>query len=94
LANPLVVASIYAVVSMAVVPFVLNIFNSPFRFIDVAIACLGAAVASLIPAIGGPVSLLAMIALLHWRCSASLFDIGIAVAVARLATVPALIPFA
>ena len=52
-------------------------------------------VASLVPTVGGPLSLIVLAGLLYWRSgAASWVDIAASVAVARLAMVPALIPFA
>ena len=89
--NPVTVAIVYAAVATAVVPLVLRMFRAEFRFADVALAAVGAALLTFVPLAGGTLSLMALIALLNWRCSAPLApDIVVAVFAARLAMVPAL----
>ncbi len=92
--NPLAVAGVHAVVGTAVVSIVFSVFHVNFKLQDVALACIGAAISSLVPEIGGPLSLLVLAGLLYWRSGASWIDIAVGVALARLATVPALMPFA
>lgn len=58
--------------------------------LDVAMASVGAALASLVPTIGGPLPLLVMLGLLCWRCTASIHVLAASVDLARLAMVPAL----
>jgi hypothetical protein len=87
----LLVAAVYAVVGTAVVSLVLSIWGEPYKLLDIVIASTGAALLSLIPTIGGPLSLLGMLGLLYWRCSTNLAAIAASVALARLAMVPVLI---
>ena len=89
--NPVVVAIVYAVVGTVVVSVVLSIWGEPQKLLDVVIASTGGALLSLIPTIGGPLSLLGMLGLLYWRCSTNVAAIAAAVALARLAMVPVLI---
>lgn len=89
--NPLVVAAVYAVVGTIVVSVVLSIWGEPQKLLDVAIASAGAALVSLVPTIGGPLSLLVMLGLLYWRCSTNVVAIAASVALARLAMVPFLL---
>jgi hypothetical protein len=91
--NPIVVALVYAVVGAAVLPIGFKVFKTNFAWIDIVMASVGAALASLIPTIGGPVSLVAMIAILYWRIgTSSLFpDIIVSVGVARVAMLPVLL---
>lgn len=91
--NPVTVALVYLVVSAVVLPLGFKIFKTNFAWTDIAMASVGAAFASLIPTIGGPASLVIMIAILYWRIGRDkLFpDIIISVAVARLAMVPVLL---
>jgi hypothetical protein len=91
--NPITVALVYAVVGAAVLPLAFKVFKTNFAWIDIAMASVGAALASLIPTIGGPASLVVMIAILYWRLGANcLFpDIIVSVGVARLAMLPVLL---
>jgi hypothetical protein len=90
--NPVTVALVYAVVGAAVLPLGL-VFKTNFDWKDIAMASIGAALASLIPTIGGPASLVIMIAILYWRIGGSKVfpDIIVSVAVARLCMVPVLL---
>ncbi|NZA26126.1 hypothetical protein H0E84_06985 [Luteimonas sp. SJ-92] len=73
------------------IPLTLSIFNDPYEWDDVAIIAAGTGVATLVPAIGWPFSLLVLIGLLHWRISADWVpDLTVAVVASRLATIPAL----
>jgi len=65
--NPITVALVYLAASAAVLPLGFKVFKTNFAWIDIAMASVGAALASLIPTIGGPASLLVMIAILYWR---------------------------
>jgi hypothetical protein len=91
--NPLVAAIVYAVVGTVVVSVVLSIWGEPQKLLDAAIASTGAALVSLVPTIGGPLSLLVMLGLLYWRCSTNVAAIAASVALARLAMVPVLFLF-
>jgi hypothetical protein len=91
--NPVTVALVYAVVGAAVLPLGFKVFKTNFDWKDIAMASIGAALASLIPTIGGPASLVIMIAILYWRIGGSKVfpDIIVSVAVARLCMVPVLL---
>ena len=91
--NPITVALVYAVVGAVVLPLGFKVFKTNLAWIDIAMASVGAALASLIPTIGGPASLVVMIAILYWRIGASsLFpDIIVSVGVARLTMLPVLL---
>jgi len=84
-------AVVYAVVGSTVVLGMLRILGPRPGIVDVVGACVAGALASLIPTVGGPVSLLVTLAALYWRGVAELREIAIAVVVARLAMVPALL---
>lgn len=81
---------VQAFVGTVVVWLVLKVWGEEQKILDVAIAATGAALVTLVPTIGGPLSLLVMLGLLYWRCSTNLPAIAAAVALARLAMVPAL----
>jgi hypothetical protein len=91
--NPILVALVYAVVGAAVLPLGFKVFKTNFDWKDIVMASIGAAFASLIPTIGGPASLLVMIAILYWRIGGGKVfpDIIVSVAVARLAMLPILL---
>jgi hypothetical protein len=91
--NPIIVALVYTVVGAAVLPIGFKVFKTNFAWIDVAMASVGAGLASLIPTIGGPVSLIVMIAILYWRIGGGKVfpDIIVSVFVARLAMLPVLL---
>jgi chromate transport protein ChrA len=88
--NPILAAAVHAVVGTVVIWLVLMAWKEEQKILDVAIASVGAALVTLVPTIGGPLSLLVMLGLLYWRCSTNLPAIAAAVALARLAMVPAL----
>lgn len=92
--NPLVAAVVHAVVGTAVVSTVFSVFRSHYKLQDITLACVGAAAATLVPVVGGPLSLIALAGLLYWRTGVAWVEIAVGVAIARLAMVPALIPFA
>ena len=93
--KPIVVAAVYAVVASAVVPLMLSVFRAQYRMADVIFAAVVGGLLSMIPTVGAIASVGALVLILHWRCGAALFpDIVLSVAIARLAMVPALIPFA
>jgi hypothetical protein len=90
--DPILVAAVYAVVGVVVVPLVFAFFRTQYQFLDVVLASVAAAAASCIPTIGGPVSLVVMVAVLYWRMGQNIFpDIVVAVGAARLAMVPVLL---
>jgi|HubBroStandDraft_2_1064218.scaffolds.fasta_scaffold690708_2 hypothetical protein len=91
--NPITVALVYAVVGAVVLPLAFKVFKTNFAWIDIVLASVGAALASLIPNIGGPASLVVMIAILYWRIGGGKIfpDIIVSVFVARLAMLPVLL---
>lgn len=90
--NPLLVSVVYAVVGVIVLPLVFSMFKTQYDWIDVILASVISAAASLIPTIGDPISMAVMVIVLYWRIGGSIFpDIIVAVGVARLAMVPALL---
>ena len=91
--NPILVAGVYAVVGVAVPPIVFYLSRTPFSIIDVAAASLAGALVSLLPTIGGPASLLAMLLILYWRMKDAPMIVAAAVGIARLAMVPVLVLF-
>lgn len=88
--NPILAAAVHTLVGTIVVWLVLMAWKEEQKILDVVIASVGAALVTLVPTIVGPLSLLAMLGLLYWRCSTNLPAIAAAVALARLAMVPAL----
>jgi hypothetical protein len=94
--NPVTVALVYLVVTALVVPVGLKIFKTNFAWTDIAMMSAGAALASLIPTIGGIASLVVMVAILYWRLGKEQLmpDIIVSVAVARLAMLPVLLVLA
>ena len=92
---PIMAAVVCTVVASVVIPIMFSIFRAQFKMTDVVLAAVVAGLLSLVPTVGSVVSMLALVLILHWRCGASLFpDIVLSVAIARLAMVPALLPFA
>lgn len=82
---------VYALVAAIVIPLAFSILSVRYTISDIAIVSIGHAVFAFVPTIGGPLSLLVLIALLKWRVNdASLFDLGVAVSAARLLAVPVL----
>lgn len=93
--GPILFAIVFAVVGTAVTCLMLSVFHAGYTVLDVAIASTVGALLSIVPTIGPALSLLGMVLILNHRCTAALFpDIILSVAVARLAMVPALLPFA
>ena len=90
--NSIMVAVIYAVVAIIVVPLGFAVFKTQHQLLDVVLAAVGGAACSLIPTAGGIASLAATVGILYWRMRQDLFpDILISVFVARLAMVPVLL---
>jgi hypothetical protein len=90
--SPLLIAGIYVVSGVVVIPIVFALFKTQYQFLDVVLASVAAGAASLIPNAGGTASLVAALAVLYWRTQQSLFpDIVMAVFAARLAMVPVLL---
>ena len=89
--NPISTALVYAVVGSLVVLGVLKMMDRRAGAADVVGACIAGAAASMIPTVGGPLSLLVTLGILYWRSGAELRDIAFAVMLARLAMVPALL---
>jgi hypothetical protein len=88
--NPTTVALGYLFAGAAIVPAILHFFKTRFDWIDIGLAAVGGAAASLIPTVGGIASYAAMIGILYWRLGKDqLFpDVVVAVSVARLALLP------
>jgi len=90
--SPITLALVYVVSGLVVVPLVFAIFRTPYQFVDVAIASVGAGAASFIPSFGGIASLVVMLGVLYWRMRDSFFpDVVVAAVAARLAMVPVLL---
>ena len=94
--NPILVALVYLVVGALLLPLGFKLFKTNFDWIDIALASVGAALSSLIPTIGSPLSLVITVAILYWRLGKeALFpDIIASVAVSRLAMLPVLLVLA
>lgn len=89
--HPAIVVVTFSVTSMLVLTLILKLFKAEFALLDIALAAIGAALAMLISTVGDYLSIIVMAAILNYRTSAPLMpDIVIATAVARLATIPAL----
>lgn len=83
---------VYALVAALVIPVTFSALKVSYSLADILIVSIGHAVFALVPAIGGPLSLLALIALLKWRVpDASMFDLGVTVSATRLLALPVLI---
>ena len=93
--NPYVAAVIYAVVGTAVIPLGFELFHTKYRFLDVALAAIVGAALSLVPTVGGAVSLLATVVVLYWRVGkdALVPDILVSVFAARIVMFLALLKF-
>lgn len=89
--NPVAASAVHAVVGTVVVSLVLLVWGERQKLLDVSLASVGAALVSLIPTVGQPLSVLAMLGLLYWRCSASVPALAASVALARLTMVPVLV---
>ncbi len=89
--SPVATAVVYAMVGSLVVLGVLRMMGTRDNTAEVVGACVAGAAASMIPTVGGPVSLLVTLGLLYWRSGAELRDIAFAVVLARLAMVPVLL---
>jgi hypothetical protein len=89
--NPILVASVYAVCGIVVIPIVFEFFKTKYQFSDVVLASLAAAATSLIPTVGAIVSLVATMGILYWRMQQDFRDIFVAVFAARLTMVPVLL---
>jgi hypothetical protein len=50
-----------------IMPIGFKLLKTPFDWIDIALASVGAALASLIPTFGGPASFVITVAILYWR---------------------------
>lgn len=90
--HPFIIAFVYAVVLIAVLPIGFAVFKTPYAFLDVVLAGLGGAALSFLPSVGGPASLIATVGILFWRIRRDIFpDIIVSVGVARLVMVPVLL---
>lgn len=90
--NPYLLAFVYAVLGMVLLPLLLSLFKTPFGLADVVLAALAGGAASLVPVVGGLASFVAMVAVLNWRLPARLYpDILVPVFIARLAMLPVLL---
>lgn len=84
-------AIVYAGAAAVFVPLTLSLFRDQYEWRDIALIAISTGLASLVPAIGGPLSLLVMIALMHWRVSADWVpDKTAAIVASRLVCVPVL----
>jgi hypothetical protein len=87
--DPFLVAAIYVIAAVVLIPVGFAVFKTQYQFLDVVLAALAGGAASLIPTVGGIASYAAMVLVLYWRVGQSLLpDIIISVGVARLAMVP------
>ncbi len=86
------VAVIYVVSGVVVIPIVFAFFKTQYQFVDVVLASVAAGAVSLVPTVGGPASMAVALVVLYWRMRQSLFpDIVAAVFAARLVMVPVLL---
>jgi hypothetical protein len=88
--NPTSVALGYLIAGGVLVPLILHFFKTRFDWIDIGLAAVGGALASLIPTVGGIASYAAMLGILYWRLGKDQLFPGVivAVSVARLALIP------
>jgi hypothetical protein len=93
--NPTTMALGYLFAGAVFVPLILYFFKTRFDWLDIVLAAIGGAAASLIPTVGGIASYAAMIGILYWRLGKDqLFpDVVVAVSVARLALLPVFLLF-
>jgi hypothetical protein len=93
--KPTTVALGYLFAGAVFVPLILHFFKTRFGWIDIGLAAVGGAAASLIPTVGGIASCAAMIGILYWRLGKEQFfpDVIVAVSVARLALIPLFLLF-
>jgi hypothetical protein len=92
--NPFLVAAIYVVASLVVIPVGFEVFKTRYRFSDVVLAAFAGGAASLIPSFGAVASYVVTVGVLYWRVHDDLFpDILFSVGAARLAMVPVLMAF-
>lgn len=92
--DPLQVAVVYTATTLVAMPLLLSLFNDKYDWADVLIVAFASGIASMLPTIGGPVSLLVMIATLRWRIDADWFpDLTTVVLVSRLGSIPVLMYF-
>ncbi len=92
--GPLPIACIYTATTLVAMPLLLSLFNDKYEWVDVLIVAFASGLASLLPTIGGPVSLVVMIAALRWRIDADWFpDLATVVLVSRLGSIPILMYF-
>lgn len=87
-------AAVHAVFGMLALPLIFRLFKTRYTMLDIVLACVPAALLTLIPTAGEALSLLAMIAVLNYRISADVFPgIVIPVMVTRLLMIPVLLLF-
>ena len=69
--KPTTVALGYLFAGAVFVPLILHFFKTRFDWIDIGLAAVGGAAASLIPTVGGIAYYAAMIGILYWRSTLS-----------------------
>jgi hypothetical protein len=77
----------------AVIALAFRIFKTQYQLMDLVLAAIAGAMASLLPTIGAIVSLIVTIGMLYWRLGkdALVPDIVVSVLVARLVLLPVLL---
>ena len=91
--NPVLVAVVYFVVGVAGLRTTFLLFRTRHDWLDVVLASGAAALLSLIPTVGDPMGLAAMLGILYWRIRQDTTAIAAAVMVARLLIIPVLLVF-
>jgi len=93
--KPTTVALGYLFAGAVFVPLILHFFKTRFDWIDIGLAAVGGAAASLIPTGGAIASYAAMIGILYWRLGKDQFFPGVivAVSVGRLILIPLFLLF-
>ncbi|MFT3808268.1 hypothetical protein [Arenimonas sp.] len=83
------IAMIFLVVWSLLIPGILKLFGTKFEWPDIPIAVVPSVALYFIPLVGPVLSAGATVGLLYWRINDRLFpDIVVAVALARLASLP------
>lgn len=92
--HPFASAVVNAVIGALALWFVFSVWWEDQDLLDVAMASTGAAVVSLVPVVGVPLSALVMLGLLYWRCTASVQILAAAVMTASFLKLLALMALA
>nr|WP_199045207.1 hypothetical protein [Dyella sp. ASV24] len=85
---------VHAVIGMLALPLIFRLLKTHYTMLDIVLACVPAALLTLVPTVGEALSLVTMVAVLNYRISENLFPgIVVPVMVARLLMIPVLLVF-